>query len=212
MSFNAHPGRALLLFLSLFPVEVCCSQRKRAAVSAGGFIRRGMQMSRAVTNPGLDGGRGAPGRPPQTGPRIPGLCGETWQPTCAPNVGFESIYASRGSFTRTPPADDESAQRRTGERGCAVSLSWRTKHLRMSICSGLSSPRARFGSGEIYAQAQPRRVPTRVPSGPRSKSHHLTTPKLSLGQPRDVLIQAAESICNKIRLGLSDGVVGGGVT
>lgn len=36
---------------------VLLSQRKRAAVSAGGFIWRGMQMRRAVTNPSFERGK-----------------------------------------------------------------------------------------------------------------------------------------------------------
>lgn len=44
---------SLIRALSLSLGGVLLSQRKRAAVSAGGFIRRGMQMSRTVTNPSL---------------------------------------------------------------------------------------------------------------------------------------------------------------
>lgn len=50
--------RSCSLTLSLSTGGVLLSQRKRAAVSAGGFIRRGMQMSHTVSNPSFErGGR-----------------------------------------------------------------------------------------------------------------------------------------------------------
>lgn len=49
--------RTLDALRSLAIGGVPLSQRKRAAVSAGGFIRRGMQMSRTVTNPGFERGK-----------------------------------------------------------------------------------------------------------------------------------------------------------
>lgn len=158
MSLNAHSGCA-----RLSPCWRCAALSAREGCSVCTTVYTASHANEPRCDQSqlrLRGGKETPERPSKPCLEIPGPCGETWHPMCGLKAYFPSlVYAPRAVKRGCAPTHG-------GAQRCAVSLSWRTKHLNRGVSARWTFKHCQVGS--------PRTCPI-YPAGAR---HAVTSPPL----------------------------------